>query len=79
MKVATFKEHNLVIAKDQPEYQSLPVYKFPDDPQGAVICCWELSIKERIKLLFAGKIWHQILTFNSSLQPQNLSVDNPFK
>ena len=77
MQLVEFTEQNVVYAKDQPEYIPLPAYKFPNDPQGNIVCCWKLSIKERIKLLFSGTIWHQILTFNKSLQPQLLSVDKP--
>jgi len=77
MKLIEFPEQTIVIAKDQPEYIPLPAYKFIKDPQGRIVCCWQLSLKERFKLLLNGKIWHQVLTFNKSLQPQLLSVDMP--
>ena len=54
MKPITFKEHNVVYAKDQPEYNPLPALK---DNTGAVVSCWKLSIKERFKLIFTGKLW----------------------
>lgn len=78
MKLIKFPEVNTIYAENQPEYLPLPAYKKPDDPQGEIICCWNLSFKERIKLLFAGKIWHLVLTFNKPLQPQLLMVNNPF-
>ncbi len=77
MKPQKFPEHTVVYAKDQPEYVPLPVYQFQDNGKGEIVCCWKLSIKERWKLLFSGKIWHNILTFNNPLQPQLLSVTKP--
>jgi hypothetical protein len=74
MKLIEFKEQNIIIAKDQPEYLPLPARRSDD---GQVICCWKLSIKERIKLLFTGRVWHIILTFNEPLQPQLLVVNKP--
>ncbi len=56
----------------------LPAYRFKGDPEGRVICCWRLSVWDRLRLLFTGHIWHHVLTFNSALQPQLLSVSNPF-
>jgi hypothetical protein len=74
MKLITFKEMNTVIAENQEEYIAMPAYVSND---GVITCCWELSFLERIKVIFTGKIWHQILTFNKPLQPQLLSIDKP--
>lgn len=74
MKLIEFKEQNIVIAKNQPEYLPLPAYRTDD---GRVICCWRLSFRERFKLLVTGRIWHSILTFGSHLQPQLLEVQKP--
>lgn len=71
----TFPEHNCVYAKDQPEYLPLPVHKTVD---GMVISCWQLTWRERLKVLFTGCVWYSILTFNRPLQPQRPSVDSPF-
>ena len=71
MKSIEFKEHNVVYAKDQPEYQPLPALK---DETGAVVSCWKLSIKERLKLLFTGRLWLCCQTFNNPLQPLFLTV-----
>ena len=62
-----FKGSNVVFAENQPEYLPLPAYKSKD---GMVTICWKLSFKERLKVLFAGKIWQKMLTFNKPLQPQ---------
>jgi hypothetical protein len=84
-----FSGHNIVIAKDQPEYTPLPAYRIEFDPQsstledcerirhGELVFCWTLSFVERVKLLFTGRLWHTVLTFNRSLQPQRLEVDRP--
>lgn len=76
MKVIKFKEQTIVYAKDQPQYLPLPVYQCKND-EGTIICCWQLTFKERLKLLFTGKIWHSVMTFYKPLQPQLLMVDKP--
>lgn len=68
MKPITFPEHNVIYAKDQPEYIPLPVFK-SDTPQGECVSCWSLSFRERIKILFTGKIWVSLMTFNKPLTP----------
>ena len=77
MKLIEFPEQTVVIAKDQPQYNPLPAYKYPDDPQGRIACCWSLTWRERFKVLFSGLLWHQVLTFNQPLQPQLLTVEKP--
>lgn len=77
MKLIEFPEQTVVIAKDQPQYKPLPAYQYPGDPQGRIACCWSLTWRERVRLLFTGRIWHQILTFNGPLQPQLLSIEKP--
>lgn len=74
MKPIEFSEQTLVIAKDQPEYLPLPAYV---DSEGLVTFCWQLSWKERLQLLWSGCIWHQVMTFSSSLQPQLLLTEKP--
>ncbi len=76
MKPIKFKQQNCVIAKDQPEYISLPSYK---DNDGIVTTCWKLSFLEKIKLLINGKIWLQVMTFKHPLQPIRLSIKNPLE
>ncbi|SRR6266550_315405 len=77
MHLETFAEVNVVFAEGQPEYEPLPAHRFNDPLQGRIVCCWKLNFIERIKILFTGRIWHQILTFDSPLQPQLLSVEKP--
>lgn len=76
MKPATFPEQTVIIAKDQPEYQPLPSFQY-FDPKGTVVFCWQLNWQERFTLLFTGKLWHYVLTFNKHLQPQLLSTKKP--
>lgn len=76
MKLIEFEEQDLVIAKDQPEYLSMPAH-LKGDESGTVTVCWSLSFSERLQLLFTGKVWHQILTFNSPMQPQRLTLEKP--
>ncbi len=72
-----FEGHNKVYAKDQKEYLPLPVYE--DEIQGGrVFHCWQLSFKERIKILFTGKLWINVLNFGQKLQPIKPMIDSPF-
>ncbi|MGE5528072.1 MAG: hypothetical protein ACM3X6_02890 [Patescibacteria group bacterium] len=36
-----------------------------------------MTFYERIKVLFSGRMWLNLLTFDQPLQPQLLSVDKP--
>ena len=74
MKPVEFKHQNVVYAKDQPEYQSLPALKL-DTKEGEVISCWRLSFRERFKVLFIGNIWLSLMTFNKPLTPSFISVN----
>lgn len=71
MKPIEFKEMNIIIAKDQPEYLPLPALI---DLRGKVISCWKVTLKERIILLFTGKLFLSQLAFNQPLQPLRPSV-----
>ena len=66
MEPITFKEVNVTYAKDRPKYQALPVLKMES---GELLSCWKLTWKERLQILFAGKLWISLLTFNQPLQP----------
>jgi len=74
MKIMEFDGCNTIYAKDQPEYLSLPAYRTDD---GHVISCWGLSFLERLKVVFSGKIYLQVMTFNKPLQPLKMMVDRP--
>ena len=68
MKPITFKGHNTVIAKDQPQYLPLPAYRWNDE-QGTIVFCMSVSRWEAIKMLFSGRLWVQFLTFGNPVQP----------
>jgi hypothetical protein len=72
MKPIEFKEQNIIFAKNQKEYLPLPAFVKVD---GDVISCWRLSFKERFKILFTGKLWLCVKTFNTKLQPLLPTVD----
>jgi hypothetical protein len=72
-----FEEQNVIFAKDQPEYRPLPAYRHLDDPEGKIVCCWKFGWWDRFKILFNGRIWHMIMTFNKPLQPQLILADKP--
>ena len=63
MKPIKFKEQNTEIAKNQPQYITLPAHKVKND-EGEVIFCIGLNFWERLRLLWTGKLWCCILTFN---------------
>jgi hypothetical protein len=77
MKIIEFPEQTVVIAKDQPEYLPLPAYRFAADPHGRIACCWRMTWRERLGVLWSGVVWHEILTFGQPLQPQRLSIQKP--
>ena len=73
MSPIQFNEANLTLAKDQPEYRPLPVMW--DSVSGTVTSCWELSFRERWRLLFGGKLWLQMMNFNIAPMPIYPTVD----
>ena len=68
MKPIEFEEQNTVFAKDQPEYLPLPAFR-DDSPEGDVISCWQLSFRERFRILFTGKLWVSLRMFGKPLTP----------
>jgi hypothetical protein len=75
VKPTKFPEANCVYGAGQEEYLPLPAYK---TPEGEVTTCWELTWRERLRVLWSGKMWWTVLTFNHPLQPQRPEVGNPF-
>lgn len=74
MKPIEFPGFNTTFAKDQPEYQPLPAYV---GPNGEVVSCWELTMRERIQVLETGRLYLTQLTFGQPLQPQLPSLEKP--
>jgi hypothetical protein len=73
MRPIPFKHQNIVFAKDQPQYLPLPALRL-DTPEGHVITCWRMSFPERVKVMFTGVVWMNMLSFNKPLTPSLLSV-----
>jgi len=76
-QLVEFPEQNVIVAKDQPEYRPLPCHRFHNDPQGRIAFCWQLSWRDRLRVLRTGKLWHEVLTFYQPLQPQLLRTEKP--
>lgn len=74
MKAIKFKESNVTLAENQPEYIPLPVLYDSSEKNGTVVSCYRLSLWERLRVLFRGRIWVGILTFHRPLQPQFLTT-----
>ena len=74
-----FKENNIEFAKDQLPYLPLPAWKKPDDEKGTVVCCWKASLKERLQILFTGRLYLSLLSFNKPLTPNRIYAENPIK
>lgn len=74
MKPIEFPEQNVVFAKDQPQYQPLPAFK-DSGPEGEVISCWKLTFKERVRILFTGKLWVSLLSFHNPLTPSYFTTN----
>lgn len=78
MKPIKFKEQNIIFAKNQTPYMPLPAYQ-DNEEGGRIFHCWKLSFRERFKMLFTGKLWINVLTFNQPPQPIRPMAYNPFK
>lgn len=72
MKPAYFDGYNAEIAKEQAAYITLPAHI---DDYGVVYTCWGLTLMERVKILFTGRVWHSQLTFSEPMQPIKLQVN----
>lgn len=66
MTPVKFDGVNVVYAENQPEYFPLPGYR---KPNGEFTTCWKLTWRERLRVLFHGRFWLNVLTFNNPLQP----------
>ena len=78
MKPVNFKESNIIFAKNQKPYIPLPAYQ-DDIDGGRIFHCWKLTWIERIKILFSGKLWINVLNFRQPPQPIKPMIENPFK
>src|SRR5271163_3487389 len=65
---------SVVYAKDQPEYIPLPVSRTQD---GAVVTCWKLNWRERIRVALGANFYLTLLTFNQPLTPMRVEIEKP--
>lgn len=54
----------------------VPIHVFVDDEE--VISCWELTLWERLVLLWTGRLWLRQWTQGERMNPQYLQIDLPF-
>ena len=66
-----YKPFEKVYAKDQPQYNPLPVIR---DPKGVLLSRWRLSDDERAAIANGADIMLSNHTFNQPLQPVRLEV-----
>ncbi len=66
-----FEGCNTVYGEGQPEYIPLHAQKVDN----VTVTCYKLSFKERIKILFTGRLWLGQMNFGKPLQPQLPSVN----
>jgi hypothetical protein len=64
----------IVYAKNQPEYRSLPVFR---DNDGTVLTRWRLTWRERLLVLWRGDVYLFVSTFNKPLQPLMMEIERP--
>jgi len=76
MKAIKFPEVNVTIAKDQPQYTTLPTYI--DNKTGMVVNCFQLDDLEVEQILAYKKIWIHHFTVGRMLQPFNMVAVNDY-
>jgi hypothetical protein len=74
MKPIPFPEQTIVWAKDQPPYRPLPAYT----DERETISLWAMSLGERLRVLWTGRLWLRQQNFGQPLQPQLPSTTTPF-
>jgi hypothetical protein len=70
-----FEQHEVVFAKDQPQYKPLP--SLPIDDGECIVTRWQLSWKEVLRLLLTRSVYLKVKTFGHPLQPVMLSINPP--
>ena len=93
MIAADFEQRNMILAEEQPEYDTLPVYVeyreviVPGDSQLAITtkvipwsmtACFQLNKEEIEEIVKTGKLWHTQMLFGNNFQPIRMSTQNPF-
>lgn len=77
MKLQKFDQANTFYPAEQATMSGdFYAYKGQD---GQVVMLWRLSFLDRVRLLFRGKLWVRVLTFNQPLQIHVVTADSPFE
>jgi len=74
MKAVEFKEQNIVFAKDQKEYESLPAHA---QNTGMITSCFELTEEELKEIQKNQTLFITRLTFKGPVQPIKVNVIKP--
>ena len=76
MKPIEFKQMNITFQKPHgfTDVQCGPLPALRHD--NGIISCWKMSWRERIKVLFTGVIWFDVISYNQP--PIWPGVDSPF-
>lgn len=74
MNPIEWKNSTVKFAEYQDECETLPAHV---NSQGIVTSCWKASLKERIRVLFTGRVYLQVYTFNQPLQPLLMTTEDP--
>ncbi len=78
MKPSKFPQANASFGEGQPHVEPLPAF-FGQSPEGEVISCWGMTWRERLRVIFTGRVWVVVQTFNNPLQPMILDVAEQFE
>jgi hypothetical protein len=73
---ASVRFPEVVLAKDQPQYQQLPVM-ISNSPEAIMTARFHLTWRERLQVLFGGNVWLQQLTFGSPFRPTKILTKEP--
>lgn len=76
MRPVEFPQQTMVLAKDQPQYDPLPIHY--DPKLGACIGCFELTDEERAAIAAGAPLWLWQYTFGRPFQPVVITTDNPW-
>jgi hypothetical protein len=87
MKAIDFPQRNLMLAENQPEYETLPVFvdtravqteEGPKDIPWSMTVVYELSDEEIAEIIANRKLFYRQMIFGKPFQPIFLSTKDPF-
>lgn len=85
MKAIDFPQRTHMLAENQPEYETMPVYtEVREDVSHDLVAwsmtaCFELSDREIEEIVKTRKLWYTQMLFGNNFQPVSLSIKNPFE